>query len=85
VSASSHAELSRLAVLSGAEVRRLEATNDAIVYHLETISGKSLQIDLHYLLKLLLLFCKAGFIPPLPQEWINQAARSHGKVFQEDA
>jgi hypothetical protein len=64
-----------IAVRSGAEL--LEATNDTIIYHLETIAGGSLQIDLYYVLKLLLLFWEAGFIPPLPQEWINQAARAH--------
>lgn len=78
-------KVSHVAMLSGVEFRDPEATNDTIVYHLETNSGQTLAIDLHYVLKLLLLFCKEGFIPPLPQDWINQAARIYGKVFQEDA
>ncbi|RYG94422.1 MAG: hypothetical protein EON58_16290 [Alphaproteobacteria bacterium] len=78
-------DLTRLAVLDGVSVGDIEPTASTVIFHLCTENGESFKLDLHMMLRALLLCCDYGALPSLPLDWIVQAAGIHGEAFQKNA
>ncbi|TCA89203.1 hypothetical protein [Rhizobium leguminosarum] len=75
----------RLALLDGVFIGDIEPTASTLVFRLVTEQGEGFCLDLHMMLRALRHCCNLGATPPLPLDWIVQAAGVHGEAFQEDA
>lgn len=82
---SSPPDITRVVFLDGISVGDIEPTASTLVFHLRTENGKGFNLDLHMMLRALLLCCESGALPPLPLDWTVQAAGIHGEAFQENA
>ncbi|MGW9232848.1 hypothetical protein ACWGPT_18480 [Pseudorhizobium sp. NPDC055634] len=78
-------DMTRIVVLNSISVGDIEPTASTLIFHLRTEQGEGFSLDLHMMLRSLLLCCEFGGLPPLPLDWTVQAAGIHGEAFQENA